>query len=205
MEELSRLEPDRSKGRTIIAHLGNGCSMCAVKEGRSIDTTMGFTPLGGLVMSTRTGDLDPGIIVYLLKTRGYNPDELNELLNKKSGLLGISGISPDMADLLKKEATDLSAALAIEVFCYQARKFIGSLAAALGGLDTLVFTAGMGENSPEIRERIVEGLGFLGLEIDREKNRENSEVISKGAVQIRVMKTNEELMIARQTWRIISG
>jgi len=205
MEELSRLDPDRSRGRTIIAHLGNGCSMCAVKEGVGVDTTMGFTPLGGLVMSTRTGDLDPGIIVYLLKTRGYDPDELNELLNRKSGLMGISGISSDMADLLKKEAPAPSAALAIEVFCYQAKKFIGALAAALGGLDTLVFTAGMGENSPEIRERIVEGLGFLGLEIDREKNRENSEVISKGAVQIRVMKTNEELMIARQTWRIISG
>lgn len=205
MEELSRLEPDRSKGRTIIAHLGNGCSMCAVKEGRSVDTTMGFTPLGGLVMSTRTGDLDPGIIVYLLKTRGFGPDELNELLNKKSGLLGISGISPDMADLLKKEAADPSAALAVEVFCYQAKKALGALAACLGGCDTLVFTAGMGENSPEIRERIVEGLGFLGLQIDREKNRENSEVISKGPVQIRAMKTNEELMIARQTWRIISG
>lgn len=205
MEELSRLEPERSKGRVIIAHLGNGCSMCAVKEGRSVDTTMGFTPLGGLVMSTRTGDLDPGIIVYLLKTRGYNPDELNELLNKKSGLKGISGISPDMADLLKKESTDPSAALAVEVFCYQARKAVGALAAALGGCDTLVFTAGMGENSPEIRERIVEGLGFLGLEIDREKNNENGMVISKGPVQIRAMKTNEELMIARGAWRIISG
>lgn len=205
MEELSRLEPDRSKGRTIIAHLGNGCSMCAVKEGQSIDTTMGFTPLGGLVMSTRTGELDPGIIVYLLKSRGYNPDELNELLNRKSGLMGISGISPDMADLLAKEKTEASAALAIEVFCYQARKAIGALAASLGGCDTLVFTAGMGENSPEIRERIVEGLGFLGLEIDREKNNLNGPVISRGTVQIRAMKTNEELMIARQTWRIISG
>jgi acetate kinase len=205
MEELSRLEPDRSKGRAIIAHLGNGCSMCAVREGRSIDTTMGFTPLGGLVMSTRTGELDPGIIVYLLKTRGYNPDELNELLNKKSGLLGISGISPDMTDLLAKEKTESSAALAIEVFCYQARKAIGALAASLGGCDTLVFTAGMGENSPEIRERIVEGLGFLGLEIDREKNKENSPVISKGPVQIRAIKTNEELMLVKQTWRIISG
>jgi acetate kinase len=205
MEELSRIDTARSNGRVIIAHLGNGCSMCAVKGGRSVDTTMGFTPLGGLVMSTRTGDLDPGIIVYLLKTRGYNPDELNELLNRRSGLLGISGISPDMTDLLKKEATGPSAALAIEVFCYQARKSIGALASVLGGLDTLVFTAGMGENSPEIRERIVEGLGFLGLEIDREKNMENGPVISKGPVQIRVMKTNEELMLARDAWRLLSS
>lgn len=205
MEELSRLDPDRSRGRTIIAHLGNGCSMCAVKEGVGVDTTMGFTPLGGLVMSTRTGDLDPGIIVYLLKTRGYDSDELNELLNRKSGLMGISGISSDMADLLKKEAAAPSAALAIEVFCYQAKKFIGALAAALGGLDTLVFTAGMGENSPEIRERIVQGLGFLGLELDLDRNKKNGPVISKGPVQVRVMKTNEELMIARHAWRVVSS
>lgn len=205
IEELSKIEPERVKGRTIIAHLGNGCSMCAVKAGRSIDTTMGFTPLGGLVMSTRTGDLDPGIIVYLLKTRGYKPDELNELMNRKSGLLGISGISPDMSDLLAKEKTESSARLAVDVFCYQAKKFIGSLSAALGGCDTLIFTAGIGENSPEIRERIVDGLGFLGLEIDNERNRKSNPVISKGPVEIRVMKTNEELMIARQTWRVISG
>jgi len=179
--------------------------MCAVKEGVGVDTTMGFTPLGGLVMSTRTGDLDPGIIVYLLKTRGYGPDELNELLNRKSGLMGISGISSDMADLLKKETAAPSAALAIEVFCYQAKKFIGALAAALGGLDTLVFTAGMGENSPEIRERIVQGLGFLGLELDLDRNKKNGPVISKGPVQVRVMKTNEELMIARHAWRVVSS
>jgi acetate kinase len=179
--------------------------MCAVKDAKSIDTTMGFTPLGGLVMSTRTGDLDPGIIVYLLKTRGYKPDELNELLNRRSGLLGISGISPNMADLLKKEKTDPSAALAVEVFCHQAKKFIGSLAASLGGLDTLVFTAGIGENSPVIRQRIVDGLGFIGLEIDIGKNMENGPVISKGPVQIRVMKTNEELMLARGAWNLVSS
>lgn len=205
MEEFSKTEPEKAKGRTIIAHLGNGCSMCAVKSGRSVETTMGFTPLGGLVMSTRTGDLDPGIIVYLLKTRGYKPDELNLIMNKKSGLLGISGISSDMSDLLAKEKTEPSARLAIEVFCYQARKFIGSLSAALGGLDTLIFTAGIGENAPEVRERIIQGMGFLGLEVDADKNRNNSPVISKGPVQIRVMRTNEELMLARQTWRIISG
>lgn len=204
MEELTRIEPERSRGRVIIAHLGNGCSMCAVKDGRSVDTTMGFTPLGGLVMSTRTGDLDPGIIVYLLKTRGYNPDELNELLNRRSGLMGISGISPDMGDLLEKQESAPSAALAVEVFCYHAKKFIGALAASLGGLDSLVFTAGIGENSPEIRERIAQGLGFLGIELDRAMNKKNGPVISKGPVQVRVMKTNEELMIAREAWRVIS-
>lgn len=204
MEELTRTAPERAKGRMIIAHLGNGCSMAAVKEGRCVDTTMGFTPLGGLVMSTRTGDLDPGIIVYLLRTRGYGPDELNRVLNKESGLLGISGISPDMADLLSREKTEPSARLAVDVFCYQARKFMGALACALGGLDTLVFTAGIGENAPEIRERILEGMGFLGLEIDRETNLANGPVISKGPVQIRVMKTNEELMLARHAWRVVA-
>src|SRR3989304_4863030 len=158
MEELSRLEPDRSKGRTIIAPLGNGCSMCAVKEGRSIDTTMGFTPLGGLVMSTRTGGLDPGIIVYMLKTKKYGADELNEVLNRASGLKAISGISSDMADLLREENRSAKAALAINVYCYQARKFLGALAGALGGIVTLVFTAGIGENSPQVRERILEGM-----------------------------------------------
>jgi acetate kinase len=204
MEELSKRAPERAKGRTIIAHLGNGCSMAAVKEGRCVDTTMGFTPLGGLVMSTRTGELDPGIIVYLLKTRGYSPDELNELLNRKSGLLGISGTSSDMADLLREEASSPSAALAIEVFRYQARKYIGALSAALGGLDTLVFTAGIGENSPDIRERVTEGLGFIGVELDSGENKKNGPFISKGPVGVMVMKTNEELMIARHAWRVIS-
>lgn len=205
MEELTKTAPGAAKGRTIIAHLGNGCSMCAVKGGRSIDTTMGFTPLGGLVMSTRTGDLDPGIIVYLLKTRGYNADELNHLMNRKSGLLGISGISPDMADLLSKESSKRPAALAIDVFCYHARKYIGALATALGGIDSLVFTAGIGENAPEIRERILTGMEFLGIYLDGEKNGKNGPVISKGPVEVRVMRTNEELMIARHTWRVITA
>jgi acetate kinase len=204
MEELSKRAPERASGRTIIAHLGNGCSMAAVKEGRCVDTTMGFTPLGGLVMSTRTGELDPGIIVYLLKTRGYAADELNVLLNRKSGLLGISGASSDMADLLREEAASPSAALAVDVFCYQAKKYIGALSAALGGLDTLVFTAGIGENSPVVRDRVTGGLGFLGVELDREKNKKNGPVISRGPVEVMVMKTNEELMIARHAWRVLS-
>lgn len=203
MEELARIDPVRASGRVVIAHLGNGASMCAVKGGRCLDTTMGFTPLGGLVMSTRTGDIDPGVIVYILKKKGLGPDELNELLNRKSGLLGISGISPDMADLLEREGASDDAGLAVEVFCRQAKKFLGSFIAALGGIDTLVFTAGIGENSPVIRERILEGLGFIGLDMDPEENGKNSPVVSRGPVRVRVMKTNEELMIARHTARII--
>lgn len=203
-EELKALDPLKSSGRTIIAHLGNGASMCALKGGRSVDTTMGFTPLGGLVMSTRSGDLDPGIIIYLLKNKGMGADEINRMLNKKSGLLGVSGISPDMSDLLKRK-DEAGAREAIELFCYQARKFTGALSAALGGLDTLVFTAGMGENSPEVRERICAGLEFIGVKIDKEKNYANHPVISedKAAVTVRVMKTNEELMIARQVEEVL--
>lgn len=203
MEELGKTDPERARGRVVIAHLGNGSSMCAVENGRSMETTMGFTPLGGLVMSTRTGDLDPGIIVYMLKTKRYGADELNEILNRASGLKAISGISPDMADLLRKEGTSANAALAIKVYCYQARKFLGALSSALGGIDTLVFTAGIGENSAQVRERILEGMGFMGLEVDGEKNLKNGPVISKGPVVIRVMKTNEELMIARHTKRVL--
>ncbi|WKZ33512.1 MAG: acetate/propionate family kinase [Thermodesulfobacteriota bacterium] len=203
MEELKRIDPEGASGRVVIAHLGNGASMSAVKGGMCIDTTMGFTPLGGLVMSTRTGDLDPGVIVYMLKKKGLGADELNEVLNRKSGLLGISGISPDMSDLLEKEGSSNEAALAVEVFCRQAKKFLGAFAAVLGGIGTLVFTAGMGENSPVIRERILEGLGFLGIEIDPEENRINGPVISRGPVMVRVMKTNEELMIARHARRVV--
>ena len=203
MEELGKTDPERAKGRVVIAHLGNGSSMCAVLNGMSIETTMGFTPLGGLVMSTRTGDLDPGIIVYMLKTKKYGADELNEVLNRASGLKAISGISSDMADLLREENRSAKAALAINVYCYQARKFLGALAGALGGIDTLVFTAGIGENSPQVRERILEGMGFMGLEVDSEKNLLGGPVISKGPVAIRVMKTNEELMIARHTARLL--
>ncbi|HBG47149.1 MAG TPA: acetate/propionate family kinase [Deltaproteobacteria bacterium] len=203
MEELGRIDPERAAGRTIIAHLGNGASMCAVKNFKSVDTTMGFTPLGGLVMSTRTGDLDPGVIVYLLKTRGYSADELNEVLNRRSGLFGISGISPDMADLIQEEGRSPRAALAIEIFCRQARKFLAAMSAAISGVDTLVFTAGIGENSPIVRERILNGMGFMGMEVDSAENARGSSVISKGPVTIRVMKTNEELMIARHAARVL--
>ncbi len=194
-------------GRAVIAHLGNGASMCAIRDGQSIDTTMGFTPAGGLMMSKRTGDLDPGVIIYLLKEKGLSPDEVNDLVNHRSGLLGVSGISPDMEDLLSKEKTDTRAKEAVELFCYQAKKFLGALVATLGGLETLVFTAGIGENSPAVRERICSGLGFLGIELSPERNSRNEAVISKdeSPVKVMVIKTNEELMMARHAKKAVMG
>jgi acetate kinase len=192
-------------GRVIIAHLGNGASMGAFQNNRSMDTTMGFTPAGGLVMSTRSGDLDPGVVVYLLKDKGMDAASINRMVNKEAGLLGVSGTSSDMQELLAREGTDPRAAAAVELFCYQAKKFLGALAAVLGGLDTLIFTGGIGEHAALVRERICEDLDFLGIHIDKERNIGNKPVISRddGPVAVRVMKTNEELMIARHTYRLI--
>jgi acetate kinase len=192
-------------GKLIIAHLGNGASMAAIEDGRSLDTTMGMTPTGGLVMGTRSGDLDPGVVLYLLQEKGLAPAEVNQLLNHQAGLLGISGISEDMQDLLAQADQKAGAALAVEMFCYQARKFAGALAAALGGLNTFVFAGGIGENSPAIRARLCGPLEFLGLSLDPELNEKNAPLISPpgSAVAVRVMKTNEELMIARHTRDLI--
>ena len=194
-----------AQGKLIVAHLGNGASMAAIKGGRSLDTTMGLTPAGGLVMSTRSGDLDPGVILYLLQEKGMTPAAVNHLINQEAGLLGTSGISPDMQDLLAQADKKADAALAVEMFCYQARKFAGALAAALGGLDTFIFTGGIGENSAAIRGRICAPLGFLGLRLDQGLNEGNSSVISRkdSSVTVRVIKTNEELMIARHTRDLI--
>ncbi|MFQ5736429.1 MAG: acetate/propionate family kinase [Thermodesulfobacteriota bacterium] len=204
---VSQMGPldERCGARMVVAHLGNGASMAAIENGVSVDTTMGLTPTGGLVMSTRSGDLDPGIIVYLLREKGLGAEGLNELLNKRSGLLGLSGISPSMEDLL--ESGQRRAQLAVEIFCRQARKFIGALSASLGGLDTVVFTGGIGENSPLVRERICAPLGFLGLSVDPQRNGQNAGVISKdgGRVTVRVIRTNEELMIARHTGAMLRG
>lgn len=206
MEELTSLLGDAAARKNIIiAHLGNGASMAAVSEGKGMDTTMGFTPAGGLMMSKRTGDLDPGVLLWLLKEKGMSPDDVNDIINHRSGLLGVSGTSPDMEDLLKKQDTDFRAIEAVNMFCYQARKQIASLAGALGGLDMLVFTAGIGENSPEVRERITDGLGFLGIKINRAKNMDGSQLISEGPVKVFVIKTNEELMIARHTKKAIES
>ena len=194
-----------ANGRLIIAHLGNGASMAAVRDGKSVDTTMGYTPAGGLVMSTRSGDLDPGVVLYLLEERGLRAASVNDMLNQYSGLLGISGVSSDMKELLEKEQENPQVAEAVQLFCYQAKKFLGAFVAVLGGLDTLVFTAGIGENAPAIRARICDGLQSFGIEVDPERNQANSAVISsEGApVTVRVMKTNEELMIARHTYNLI--
>ncbi len=207
-QELEReAEPPEAYGKLIIAHLGNGASLGAIKDGRSLDTTMGLTPAGGLVMGTRVGDLDPGVMLYLLQEKGMSPAAANHLVNHQAGLLGISGISEDMRDLLAQEDTAAGAALAVGIFCYQARKFIGALATVLGGLDTFVFTGGIGENSATIRARICANLEFLGIHLDLDLNNENAPIISqKGSpVTVRVMKTNEELMIARHTRDLLPG
>lgn len=206
MEELMHLgDPAASNGRVILAHLGNGASMAAVRDGKSIDTSMGFTPTAGLVMSTRTGDLDPGLAPYLERTEQLSTKQFYEMVNHESGLLGISETSSDMRDLLACEAHDVRAAEAVELFCYQARKWTGAYAAALGGLDTLVFAGGIGESAPVIRARICTGLEFLGIEIDAKRNAANEGVISAaaGRVAVRVIHTDEELTIARSVCEVI--
>jgi acetate kinase len=201
MQELRTMAPKEAEGRVLIAHLGNGASMAAVRGGISIDTTMGFTPAGGLMMGTRTGDLDPGVMLYLLAEREMTPTALNELVNRQAGLLGVSETSADMRDLLEKEATDGQTAEAVGLFCYQAKKHLGALAAVLGGLDTLVFTGGIGEHAASVRLRICEGLEFLGIRIDPLRNESHAPVISPegGSATVRVMRTDEDLMIARHT------
>ncbi len=205
MEELGRLDPAAAKGRVILAHLGNGASLAAVRHGKSIDTSMGFTPAAGLVMGTRTGDLDPGLAYYLARTERMTAVQFQHLVNHECGLLGVSGTSSDLRDLCAREATDVRAAEAVELFCYQVRKWIGAFAAALGGVDTLVFSAGIGENAPSIRKRICAKLGFLGIELDPKRNAKNAPLISPraGRVKVRVIRTDEELMIARSVTRVL--
>ena len=205
MEELARIDPTAARGRVILAHLGSGASMAAVAGGRSVDTSMGFTPAAGLVMGTRTGDLDPGLFYYLSRSEGMTAAGYQRMVFHEGGLRGVSGTSSDLRDLCAREASDSRAKEAVDLFCYQACKWIGSLAAALGGVDTLVFSAGIGENSPPIRRRICENLGFLGIKIDRRRNARNAGVISavKGQVRVRVIHTDEELMIARSVARLL--
>jgi acetate kinase len=206
MEELRRLDPAAAKGRVILAHLGNGASLAAVRHGKSIDTSMGFTPTSGVVMSTRTGDLDPGLVYYLARTERMTAARFQRMANHESGLLGVSGTSSDVRDLLAKEAGDVRAAEAVALFCYQVKKWIGSFAAALGGVDTLVFSGGIGEHSPLVRERICDGLGFLGIELNRKRNARNAPLSSSdtGRVKVRVIRTDEELMIARSVARVLN-
>src|SRR5215217_5851805 len=205
MEELRRVDREAYDGRVVVAHLGSGASMAAVRGGVGVDTTMGFTPTGGLVMGTRSGDLDPGVPLFLLEERGMSPTEVSDLLNKQAGLLGVSGRSADMRDLLDREAYDGRAAEAVGLFCYQAKKFLGALAAALGGLDALLFTGGIGEHAAPVRERICEGLGFLGIRLDADRNAAHAPIISSddASVTVRVVPTDEDLMVARHTRRLI--
>jgi acetate kinase len=206
MEELARVGgPEEARGRLILAHLGSGASLAAVREGRCLDTTMGFTPASGLVMSTRTGDLDPGLVRFFLQSKGMTAEEFDKMVNHESGLLGVSETSSDVRDLLALREVDARAAEAIDLFCYQATKWIGAFSAALGGLCTLVFAGGIGENAPEIRRQICDGVGFLGIALDEARNASSAPLISGEAsrVLVRVMKTNEELMIARHTQNIL--
>lgn len=204
LEQMTRLgDPTAERGRVVLAHLGNGASMAAVRDGVSIDTTMGFTPTAGLPMSTRSGDMDPGVLSYLARTENLQTEDFDRMLNHESGLLGLSRVSSDVRDLLSLEDHDPHAAEAVALFCYQARKHVGALAASLGGLDTLVFAGGIGENSAVIRERICQGLDFLGVTLDAARNAEHASVISTGAgATVRVIPTDEEIMIARSTARI---
>ena len=201
---MERLGP-AGRGRVVIAHLGNGASMAAVRDGRPVDTTMGLTPAGGFMMGTRTGDLDPGVLVYLMRERGYDAERLDRLVNKESGLLGVSGVSADMKTLLERRERDEGAALAVAMFCYQVRRQVGAFAAALGGLDTLVFTAGIGERAAPVRAEICEGLGHLGIRLDPARNAAHADRVSaeESGCQVRIVPTREDLMIARHSRAVL--
>jgi acetate kinase len=204
--ELARLAgAEAAHGRVILAHLGNGASLAAVCDGKPVDTSMGFTPTAGVPMSTRSGDLDPGLVWYLVHTEKMNAKQFNEMVNFQSGLLGVSESSSDMRALLDREMQDVRAAEAVALFCYQVKKWIGAFAAALGGVDTLVFAGGIGENAPAVRTRICDGLGFLGIELEEKQNAANAGVISAaaGRVAVRVIHTDEEWMIAKTACRVL--
>jgi acetate kinase len=206
MEELARVAgTETAQGRVILAHLGNGASLAAVHDGKPMDTSMSFTPTAGIPMSTRSGDLDPGLLWYLATTEKMSAKQFNEMVNFQSGLLGVSETSSDMRNLLDHETQDVRAAEAVSLFCYQVKKWIGAFAAALGGLDTLVFAGGIGENAPPVRSRICDGLAFLGIKLEEKRNGVNEGVISAdtGQVAVRVIRTDEEIMIARSVSRLL--
>ncbi len=205
-QELEMRDPRAREKRTIIAHLGNGASMVAVRDGQSIDTTMGMTPTGGLMMGTRIGDTDPGTLVYLMRTLNLDATALETLVNKESGLRGVSGISGDMRDILAASGNNEDARDAIDLFCYQAKKHLGALVAVLGGLDRLVFTGGIGEHAANVRSSICGRLEFLGIQIDAARNASHQSIISPdcGRVEVRVIPTDEDLMIARHAEQMLS-
>ncbi|MEO6865308.1 MAG: acetate/propionate family kinase [Gemmatimonadaceae bacterium] len=204
--ELGRLAGSHvARGRVVLGHLGNGVSLAAVRDGKSVDTSMSFTPTAGVPMGTRSGDLDPALAWYFARTERMSAKQFNEMVTSQSGLLGVSETSSDMRDLLEHEAHDVRAAEAVALFCYEIKKRIGSYAAALGGLDTLVFAGGIGENAPGVRARICDGLGFLGVELHAARNAESAAVISTDAsrVTVRVIRTDEELVIARSVCSVL--
>jgi acetate kinase len=208
VEELARVAGDAAvQGRVILAHLGAGASLAAVRGGRGIDTSMSFTPTAGLPMATRAGDLDPGLVSFLARSEHLSAEQFHELVNDRCGLLGVSETSGDVRDLLARAATDVRAAEAVALFCYELKKRFGAYAAAMGGLDTLVFSGGIGENAAAVRATACEDLDFLGIRLEPERNRQNAPIISADSsrVTVRVIRTNEELMIARATHRIVSG
>jgi acetate kinase len=203
--ELRKLDAKRAAGRVIVAHLGSGASMVALQDGKSVDTSMGFTPLEGLVMSARSGDVDPGLLLYLLAQKNMSAKGAGTLLNKESGLLGVSGTTGDMRELQEKSKQDPHATEAIDLFCYRAKKYIGAYAAALGGVDALVFTGGIGEHASDIRGRICSGLDFLGIHLDAARNTANAPVISASdsRINVRVIQTNEDLMIVQHVITVL--
>ena len=198
-------EPGGLPSRLVIAHLGNGASVAAIRDGRSVDTTMAFTPTAGLPMSRRSGDLDPGLVAYLARVEGMTAEAFHEMVNTRAGLLGISETSSDVRDLLARAAADPRAAEALALFCHAVKKTVGAYAAALGGLDTLVFAGGIGERAASVRARICEGLAFLGIELDEGRNAAHGSLISSGRVTVRVMATDEEVEIARATRETLGG
>ena len=208
MEELARAAGAKvALGKVVLTHLGNGASLAAVRDGKGIDTSMGFTPAAGVPMSTRSGDLDPGLVAYFAQTENMSVQQFHKMVNHESGLLGVSETSPDLRDLLQNEDTDIRAAEAVAMFCYQIRKAIGAFAAALGGLDTLVFTGGIGENSAEIRSRICEGLDFLGIQFDEMRNAASEPVISADVsrVTVRIIPADEDIVIAKAVFALLDA
>jgi acetate kinase len=206
MEELRRLNSDEANGRVILAHLGSGASMAAVHDGKPIDTTMAFTPTAGLVMGTRPGDIDPGLLVYLMRSENRSAEQMDEFINQQCGLLGVSETTSDMRDLIARRASDIRAAEAIALFCHQARKWIGALAATMGGMNTLVFAGGIGEHSAEVRAEICAGLEFLGLRLDADRNAQAADIISAdhSPVTVRIIATDEELVIAKTVCTLLN-
>jgi acetate kinase len=200
---VEKMHPELHEGRVVIAHLGNGASMCAVHQGKSIGSTMGFSALDGLPMGTRCGQIDPGVLLYLIQQKGMDPHDVLRMLYQESGLLGLSGISSDMRTLLASDAPE--AAQAIDYYVFRARREVGAMTTVLGGIDALVFCGGIGENAAPIRQRIIDGLGYLGLSVDAEANARNELEIGKGAARIMVVPTDEERIIARAVNRAISN